>query len=153
MAEMVPTVHSICSEVTRNRPGQPTKRTDAIIEEITLRLSCGEALTMICADAHMPGYRTVQTWKQKDSDLQRRFNEAREDGAYVLDDIAELIARKHPDFASLDFRYDDLLIGVLAQRKKYANRRFQDKQQVEITQYQPVIIDWNSTEGPGGDGV
>jgi len=153
MAEMVPAVTSIVAEATRGRPGQPTKRTPEIIDEICLRLACGEALTMICNDPLMPGYRTVQTWKNKDPELQTLFNEARSEGAYVLDDIAELIARKHPDFATLDYRYDDMLIGVLAQRKRYANRRFQDKTQIDIVQHQPVILDLGTIEGEGGDGV
>jgi hypothetical protein len=154
MGQLVPVVTSITAGATRNRVGQPTKRTEAIIDEICLRLACGEALTMICNDPLMPGYRTVQTWKNKDSELQSRFNEAREEGTYVLDDIAELIARKHPDFATGDFRYDDLLVGVLAQRKRYANRkRFDDRQTVDVVHHQAVILDMGVIEGEGGDGV
>jgi len=142
MAELVPAVTSITAEATRNKPGQPTKRTDAIVDEICIRLACGEALTMICNDPKMPGYRTVQAWKEKDETLQTRFDKAREEGAYVLDDIAELIARKHPDYASGDFRYDDMLVGVLAQRKRYANRaRFGDKTVIDVVHHEPVIID------------
>jgi hypothetical protein len=154
MAELVPTVVSIAAEATKNRPGQPTKRTDAIIEAICTRLECGEALVMICNDPAMPGYQTVMTWQRNDPDLKARFNEAREEGTYVLDDIAELIARKHPDFATGDFRYDDMLVGVLAQRKRYANRkRFGDKVQIEHQMAQPVILDLGTIEGEGGDGV
>lgn len=141
MAELIPAVTSLTADVTRNRPGQPTKRTQAIVDEICVRLQCGEALTMICADPAMPGYRTVMSWQNKDPDLKHRFNQAREDGAYVLDDIAELIARKHPEYASGDFRYDDLLVSVLAQRKRYANRgRFSEKQQIEVTDMTPQIV-------------
>ncbi|WCP72193.1 hypothetical protein [Sphingomonas hankookensis] len=154
MGELVPVVTSITAEATRNRPGQPTKRTDAIIDEICSRLEGGEALVMICNDPAMPGYQTVMAWKRSDPELQDRFNTAREEGTYALDDVAELIARKVPGFATGDFRYDDLLVSVLAQRKRYANRkRFGDKVQMDVVQHQSVIIDWNTIEGEGGDGV
>lgn len=109
---------------------------------------------MICNDPAMPGYQTVMAWKRSDPELQDRFNTAREEGTYALDDVAELIARKVPGFATGDFRYDDLLVSVLAQRKRYANRkRFGDKVQMDVVQHQSVIIDWNTIEGEGGDGV
>ncbi len=109
---------------------------------------------MICNDMRMPGYRTVMTWQRHDPELKAMFNAAREEGSYVLDDIAELIARKHPDFATQDFRYDDLLVSVLAQRKRYANRkRFDDRQTVDVVHHQAVILDIGVIEGEGGDGV
>ncbi|PZT94151.1 MAG: hypothetical protein DI625_08430 [Sphingomonas sp.] len=109
---------------------------------------------MICNDPSMPGYQTVMQWKREDPELAARFNAAREEGTYALDDVAELIARKVPGFATGDFRYDDLLVSVLAQRKRYANRkRFGDKVQMDVVQHQSVIIDWNTIEGEGGDGV
>ncbi len=109
---------------------------------------------MICNDMQMPGYRTVMTWQRRDPELKAMFNAAREEGSYVLDDIAELIARKHPDYATQDFRYDDLLVSVLAQRKRYANRnRFGDKVQLDVVPHNPVILDMGVIEGEGGDGV
>lgn len=154
MAELVPTVTSLTAQATRNRPGQPTKRTPEIIDEICARLEGGEALVMICNDPHMPGYQTVNNWKRHDPELKQRFNEAREEGAYALDDVAELIARRIPGYATGDFRYDDLLVSVLAQRKRYANRnRFGDKVQHDIVQHQPVILDQGIIQGDGGDGV
>jgi hypothetical protein len=154
MASMVPHVTSITEEATRPRPGQPTKRTPEIVEELCSRLELGQALTMICNDPTMPALRTVNAWKRADPDLQVKFNEAREEGTYVLDDIAELIARKHPDFATGDFRYDDLLVSVLAQRKRYANRkRFDDRHVVDVVHHQAVILDMGVIQGEGGDGV
>ena len=154
MAELVPVVTSIMDEATTPRPGQPTKRTEALVEEICVRLEMGQALLMICQKDHMPGYRTVMEWQRKDAALKARFNEAREDGAYALDDVAELIARKVPGYSCGDYRYDDMLVGVLAQRKRYANRkRFGDRQQIEITTFEPVVLDGQILQGPGGDGV
>ena len=142
MGQLTPVAMSIAEKAVRPSPGQPTKRTPEIIEEICARLEEGQALTMICNDPRMPGLRTVNTWKRNDPELQAKFNVAREEGAYVLDDIAELIARKVEGFATGDFRYDDLLVSVLAQRKRYANRgRFGDKQQVEVSIQDPFVFE------------
>lgn len=146
----MPVVTSITAEATRNKPGQPTKRTDAIIAQLCERLECGEALLMICNDPAMPGYRTVMTWQRNDPELKACLNAAREEGTYALDDVAELIARKHPDFSSGDFRYDDMLVGVLAQRKRYANRkRFGEKVQVEVSDQRVFMLPPDAIEGDG----
>ncbi|WP_423301165.1 terminase small subunit-like protein [Sphingobium salicis] len=150
MAELVPVVTSITAEATKNRPGQPTKRTEELVEEICSRLECGQALLMICNDPMMPGYRTVMEWQRRDPKLRNRFNDAREEGAYALDDVAELIARKIPGFATGDYRYDDMLVGVLAQRKRYANRkRFTEKVQVEITDQRVFLLPPDAIDGQG----
>lgn len=150
MGELVPVVTSIMAEATKPRPGQPTKRTEAIIEEICRRLECGEALLMICNDAHMPGYQTVMTWKRHDPELNNRFNEAREEGTYALDDVAELIARKVPGYSCGDYRYDDMLVGVLAQRKRYANRkRFGEKVQVDVVDHKVFLLPGDAINGQG----
>jgi len=42
MGALVPIINSIAEEAIRPRIGQPTKRTDAILDEIWERLECGE---------------------------------------------------------------------------------------------------------------
>lgn len=154
LGEMVPVVNSLTEELTKPKVGQPTIRTDDVISEIAVRLACGHSLLMICNNDHMPAYRTVMEWQQKDPELKLLFNECRKEGAYALDDVAELIARKHPLVASLDFRYDDLLVSVLAQKKRYANReRFGDKATIDIVHHEPVVLDGTIIYGDGGDGV
>jgi hypothetical protein len=150
MAEMLPAVVSLTREATRNRPGQPTKRNPELIDEIIRRLECGEALLMICNDADMPGYQTVMDWQRHDQELRSRFNDARAEGAYALDDVAELVARKVPGYVTGDFRYDDMLVGVLAQRKRYANRkRFGEKVQVEVTEHKVFELPSDAIKGQG----
>ncbi|WIA56004.1 hypothetical protein N6H05_23800 [Sphingobium sp. WTD-1] len=150
MGELVPVVTSLTAEATKNRPGQPTKRTPQIVDEICNRLECGEALLMICNDPMMPGYQTVMGWKRADPELANRFNEAREEGTYALDDVAELIARKIPGYATGDYRYDDMLVGVLAQRKRYANRkRFGEKVQVDVVDHKVFMLPNDAIDGEG----
>lgn len=150
MAELVPVVTSITEDATQPRPGQPTKRTEALIEEICARLEMGQALLMICQKDHMPGYRTVMDWQRKDPELKAKLNEAREEGTYALDDVAELIARKVPGYSCGDYRYDDMLVGVLAQRKRYANRkRFGEKVQVEVSDQRVFMLPPDAIDGQG----
>ena len=47
---------------------RPTKLTDAVREEITLRLADGESLSSICRDSHMPIKATVLLWVGDDRD-------------------------------------------------------------------------------------
>lgn len=59
----------------------------ALVEdEIIERLSEGEPLRQICRDKHMPAFRRVYEWCEKDSIFSARFTRAREIG---FDAIAE----------------------------------------------------------------
>lgn len=60
--------------------GRPSKKTDAIIEEVCRRLSKGEPLAVICRDEGMPCPNTVRSWAERDPALSERIARAREDG-------------------------------------------------------------------------
>jgi len=64
--------------------GRPTKRTDAIVDEICDRLSDGVPLSIICRDAHMPSRKTVYNWMEADPNISTRIAEARDDGEEIL---------------------------------------------------------------------
>lgn len=49
--------------------GRPSIRTQAIEEEIFVRLSNGEGIERITQDAHMPGRATVSEWMKKDPEF------------------------------------------------------------------------------------
>ena len=74
------------------KPGQPTKRTDAIIDEILERISEGEPLRAICRDEHMPHWRTIYCWTSADEDLAKRLAAARELGEDALAEQCLVIA-------------------------------------------------------------
>lgn len=148
------TATSLAKLATQPKIGQPTKLTTELIDTILLRMACGETLQSVCQEDEMPSYHTVVRWQQHDPELKARFNAARKEGAYLIDDIMENIARKQEGYTSGDYRYDELLVKVLQNRKKYANKeRFGDQMSVEVTQPQPVILDAAIIYGEGGDGV
>lgn len=74
------------------KPGRPTKRTDAIVEEILERISEGEPLRAICRDEHMPHWRTIYCWTSADEDLAKRLADARELGEDALAEQCLVIA-------------------------------------------------------------
>ncbi|WIA55049.1 hypothetical protein N6H05_18710 [Sphingobium sp. WTD-1] len=150
---MVPAVTNLIGKVTRPRPGQPTKRTEAIVEEIVDRIADGESLLAICQDEHLPGYSTFNRWQRADPDLLRLVDLAYEFHARTMDDIIDDMLAGGPSSCG-EFRRDVERAAHLRWRLgKLNRRRFGDRQQIEITTYEPVVIDGTIIEGPGGDGV
>lgn len=137
---------------TRARPGQPTKRTPEVVEEILDRIACGEALHAICQDEHLPGYSTFNRWCREDAELLTEVDIAYEFHARTMDDMADSILAGGPGSTG-EFRRDEARVGHLRYRLGKLNRRFREKQQIDVVQHQPVILDWNVIEGEGGDGV
>ena len=60
--------------------GRPSSYTDAILEEITERLSRGEPLAAICRDEGMPHDSTVRDWMARDEMIALAIARARESG-------------------------------------------------------------------------
>ncbi len=72
--------------------------------------------------------------------------------ARTLDDLADDILSEGVASTG-DFQRDKERVAHLRWRLGKLNRRFREKAQVDIVQHQPVILDWNSIVGEGGDGV
>ena len=68
------------------RTGRPSKYTSELAQELCDRISRGEALREICRDEHMPEWRTVYDWLERDANLSAQVAHAREVG---YDAIAE----------------------------------------------------------------
>jgi hypothetical protein len=60
--------------------GRPSKKTDALCEEIALRLSEGEPMAEICRSAHMPSVATVFNWMADDHEFTKAIARARDIG-------------------------------------------------------------------------
>ena len=71
---------------------RPSKYTAAIAEEIAERLSNGEPLRAICRDDHIPAWRTIYDWIDKDPKLSARIAHARDLGYDAIAEEALLIA-------------------------------------------------------------
>ena len=149
----MPIVTNLIAEVTRPRPGQPTLRNTHLIEEVIDRIACGQSLVAVCQDPTMPGYSTIMRWCQQDRELLAAIDEAYEWHARTLDDIADDMLAGGPTSTG-DFRRDEARVAHMRWRLgKINRRRYGDKVQMDVVTHQPVIIDWNTIEGEGGDGV
>jgi hypothetical protein len=137
---------------TRPRAGQPTKRTDEVVEEILDRIANGESLINICQDDHLPGYSTFNRWQREDPELLSMVDVAYQFHARTMDDMADSILCGGIGSTG-DFKRDEARVGHLRYRLGKLNRRFAEKQQIDVIHHEPVIIDMQIIEGPGGDGV
>lgn len=73
--------------------GRPSSYTDAIADEICLRLSEGEALRVICRDDHMPDRMTVLRWEDANFEFAAKCARARAwQGEWIVDDMASVEA-------------------------------------------------------------
>lgn len=140
---LAPKVTNLIAAVTRSRTGQPTKRTEAVVDELLERIGSGETMVAVCQDDHMPGYSTIQAWCKGDPALLESINEAYEWHARVLDDIVDDMLAGGPTSTG-DFRRDEARAGHIRWRLGKLNRRFRDKQEVEQTVKvtTPLMPDW-----------
>lgn len=86
------TKHKTPAASAKKRPrGRPSKRTPELCREICDRLSRGESLATICADAHMPDTSNVREWLRKDEEFQADYARAREAQAeFYADEIVKI---------------------------------------------------------------
>ena len=71
------------TDAPEGKAGRPSMRSPEVVEELIERLSAGEAMVTICADAHMPHTTTVLRWMDADDELAARCARAREQQAEV----------------------------------------------------------------------
>ena len=65
-------------------PGRPSRFTDAVFEEICIRLSKGEPMAKICRDERMPAVSTVTLWMEKNKMVSGSIARARVEGFDAL---------------------------------------------------------------------
>lgn len=75
--------------------GRPPDITDEICTEICGRLACGEPVSKISLDDHMPSVTTIYMWLRKYETFRKQYEEARKDGAHTFaDQIVQIIDQK-----------------------------------------------------------
>lgn len=72
------------------RKGRPSSYTQAVADDICVRLAEGEPITRICRDPNMPDLKTVYLWLRSFPEFLQQYARAREDQAdtYAADTIA-----------------------------------------------------------------
>lgn len=87
----------------RRKRGRPNKYSNAIVEQIELRIALGESLRRICADPEMPSLKTVYNWQAKEElkdELLQRFLRARGFQSLVMDgDMQEIADESRGDIS------------------------------------------------------
>jgi hypothetical protein len=116
----------------KGKPGRPTLRTEALMEEICARLSEGVPLAEICRDPKMPAVRTVSDWKVASEEFSTAFACAREAGydriAYRLRMTARGKGAKDGGDSAGDVQRDKLIIETdLKLLAKWDASRYGDK--------------------------
>src|SRR5262245_55331910 len=75
----------------------PSKRSEAVVQEILRRMAQGEPLAQICRDAHMPHPSTWREWCRADQALDIAHGCARDDGYDAIGaDIIDIVDGKKP---------------------------------------------------------
>lgn len=151
-AAMVPAMTNTIRQVTKAKVGQPTKRSKKVVDEILNRIADGESLLAICQDAHLPGYSTFNRWCREDPVLDEQVLEAYRWHARTIDDMIDDMLAGGPTSCG-DFKRDTERAAHLRWRLGKLNRRFGDKQQIDVVTYEPVVLGEMILRGPGGDGV
>lgn len=70
----------------------PTKRTDALVDEVLEAIAEGETLAAVCRREGMPNRRTWTQWCYDDPNLAKRYQTAREAGEEAIADDCLAIA-------------------------------------------------------------
>ena len=111
----------------RPRVGRPSIKTDELLSELLDRLSCGESLSSICLDDHMPNISVVIRWRTEDAKFKADYELAREAQADAY--FEQLVAISDGDGSMLaDAQRDRLRVDArkwaLARmnRAKYGDR-------------------------------
>lgn len=125
---------------TKRKRGQPTKRSDAVTQELWARLASGERLIDICADPHMPARITLKTWEAEDPALREYLNTARQDKAEYLAEAMEAMADGDPRFSTGNVERDKLKFQVFKWlASKYHRTYFGDNIQLDVKSEAIVI--------------
>lgn len=86
---------------------------DDVVAQIIERISGGESLSHICAEAKMPSRRAVYDWMERDAEFNSRFRAARARGVHALAEqcleIADTPSRDAVDAADKRIRIDTRL--------------------------------------------
>ncbi len=125
-------------------------KSEAIVERVLAGLEDGRTLTSICLGDDMPTIRAVQKWCRQNNEFDEQILRAWIRGLRIRHDRnadTQATLLEHPD------KYDPNTINAVATISRDINhnlmgmltrldKRFSDKQQVENTGNQPMIIGW-----------
>jgi hypothetical protein len=141
------------AEIVKRKRGQPTKFTQEKWELILEAVATYQDLVEICQQPDMPSVQTIYRWMRESPELKQDMRDAWEMFSMIGKSVNNNILRGGI-LSSGDKQRDFELASDNRWFMGKTNRRdFGEKQQIEITTFEPVMIDMQIIEGPGGDGV
>jgi hypothetical protein len=115
----------------RGRPSKPVPVPQDLAEEIVRRISDGETLRSICRSEHMPTWRAIYDWMEKDPLFAARIARARELGE-------DAISQECMDIAD-DTTGDE----VLTENGPRPNTEFIQRSKLRIETRLKLLAKWN----------
>lgn len=135
---------------TPKKMGRPSKYTPQIAREIVERLSEGIPLWEICRDDHMPAWRTIYDWMERDAELSAWIARARELGQDAIAEDCLRIIDEEPTkvISEGGIRYDSAFVQWQKNRveqrlkllAKWNPKRYGDRVQLAGDAEQPIKI-------------
>jgi hypothetical protein len=132
------------------KTGRPSKYTPEIAREIVERLSEGTPLWEICRDDHIPAWRTIYDWMERDAELSAWIARARELGQDAIAEDCLRIIDEEPTKVVSDggVRYDSAFVQWQKNRveqrlkllAKWNPKRYGDRVQLAGDADQPIKI-------------
>ena len=130
--------------------GRPSKYSPELAAEICQRLSEGEPLRQICRDDHMPAWRTIYDWMERDAELSAWIARARELGQDAIAEDCLRIIDEEPTkvISEGGIRYDSAFVQWQKNRveqrlkllAKWNPKRYGDRVQLAGDADQPIKI-------------
>ncbi|MBV2150172.1 hypothetical protein KRZ98_18210 [Sphingobium sp. AS12] len=141
------------AEIVKRKAGQPTKFSPEKWELILEAVATYQDLIEICQQPDMPSVQTIYRWMRESPELKQDMRDAWEMFSMIGKSVNNNILRGGV-LSSGDKQRDFELASDNRWFMGKTNRRdFGDRQQIEITTFEPVILDGQIIQGPGGDGV
>jgi hypothetical protein len=137
-------------QAAKPKIGRPSKYTPQIAKEIVERLSQGIPLWEICRDDHMPAWRTIYDWMERDAELSAWIARARELGQDAIAEDCLRIIDEEPTkvISEGGIRYDSAFVQWQKNRveqrlkllAKWNPKRYGDRVQLAGDAEQPIKI-------------
>lgn len=153
MAAGAEETRALVETAVKGKRGQPTKFSDEKWERILQCVASYGDLFELCAEPEMPSVYTVGNWIRKDPKLKEDMRAAWEVFSMIGHSVNNNVLRGGVLSTGDKARDFEIAANNRWHMSKTNRRDFGDKQQIEITTFDPVIIDGQIIEGPGGDGV
>lgn len=141
------------AEAVKRKRGQPTKFTQEKWERILEAVATYQDLIEICNEPDMPSVQTIYRWMRESPELKQDMRDAWEMFSMIGKSVNNNILRGGV-LSSGDKARDFELASDNRWFMGKTNRRdFGEKTVIDVVHYEPVVIDAQIIEGPGGDGV